>query len=976
MRRKLFLAIALALLAFPALAPCAAVDPAEDWRTVATPHFYVHYPARLAPLAARLAEIAERNHAKMTALAGWAPSDPVEVVLSDEADLANGSATVLGRNTIVVNAAQPETGSTISSHPDWLELVFVHEYAHILTLDYRRGYAKVTEAIFGRVEAPFTIVSGLFWLAAVPPNGLLPPWAVEGMAVDFETGVTGGGRRDSTWYATVYRAAVAEDAIPPLDRLGGDYPGYASYDTRYIFGARLMSTAAGEKGLENLGLLARENGGRFPFFIEAAARRASGKSYPELYGAMVAGLKAEYLPEIERIRGAGLTHFTELTGEGFAHGAPRWKGDGELLWTEDAPNRAPELKAIELSTGMVRTVAERAGNLTRPTVTPEGVAFTSLTNERPWAGPLLRNALYTVREGCGCAPEKITDGLRVRYADSSPDGSRFAAVLLDGTNQRLSLLSGEEGKLVERVLLAEPNARYDDPRVSPDARTIAFTRKAAEGGERLALIPAEGGAAELLTSSSSRSLSPSWSPDGKHLVFSSDREGVFNLWTIEVATGKTRRLTNVVGGAFAPDWSPDGKRIAFLSYSARGFDLAVAGAVEAKAEGDPLPREALIPPPAEPEPPKGSTPYSALGYLAPVWWLPDVQVDNAGAVYGAWTSARDPLNTLGLVAGGFWSKGNERPYGVAALTYDGWYPTVTLSAWKTPLLYAGLLGPYDWWEESRGAALDVRQFLHGAQSTYWLAFGWRIEETARLSRIEEDLDGLAHLADLPFLGRKDAFYAEAGADTTPSRSSLFNVAPEGGRQVSLTYTLRDGALGSDLDTRELKGYWREYLALPWPERWVFSLTGRGGIGEGDETLQSLFQCGGEAGDFPLRGYPYRALRAEKLGEAGAELALPLWSPYRGVGDNPAYLMRLDTAAFAEAARAWETPTGTETRRAAGAELRFAGLLGYYAPTVVTLGYAKGFDEDGENRWYLLVAVGGQTILGNAPKGLNGVARRK
>lgn len=965
MRLKILLALFALLTLFAPRSFCAAHDPGDAWLTAKSPHFRFHYPERLSGEAARLLPFAEKAHAEMTRIAGWEPSDPVEVVLADDFDLANGYATVLGRNTVALYAAQPEAASTISNIGDWLELVFVHEYAHILTLDYRRGYAAAMEAVFGRVDMPYTPVSALFWLLAVPPNGLLPPWAVEGMAVDFESGVTGRGRAGSTWYDTVNRAAVAEDAIPPLDRLGGEYPSWPSYDTRYIFGARLMSRAAGKGGLEKLGELARESGGRFPFFIEGAAEKVSGRDYPTLYAEMVAELKEAYGAEIGRIKDAGLTPFSALTIGGGALGAPRWIGDDKIAYTEDSPHRQPMLKVLEVATGRATTVAERTGSLARPTVGADGrLVYAALAAERPWAGPNLRGALYAADPSGRGWPVKLTDGLRVRYADALPGGGGFAAVELEGTDQRLSLLVPKEGGgFSERVLLAETNVRYDDPAVSPDGRLIAFTRKTPEGGERLALIPTEGGEAALVTPASCRSLSPSWTPDGRAIVYSSDEGGVFNLHALELATQKSARLTNVVAGAFAPAVSPDGKRIAFLSYSSRGFDLAVTENPAAPAYADKSDREAPSPAKRAEAPAPVSAPYSALPYLLPTYWLPDLQADNAGLVYGAWTSARDPLDTLSFVAGGFWSQSNERPYGVAALTWDGWYPTITLSAWKSPLLYSGLLGDYDWWEESRGAALDVRQFFTGAESLSYLALGLRVEDAVRLSRIGEDLDGNGWLAELPFTGRRDAVYAEIGLDTTPGRSSLFNVAPEGGRRLFVNYTVRDEALGADLNSREARAGWTEYFGFSWPERWVFSLAGRGGVGRGDATLQSLFQAGGPVGDFPLRGYPSRTLRAEKLGTASAELALPLFSPYRGAGDWPAYFMRADAAVFADSARAWDTPTGIETRRAAGAELRFAGLLGYYAPTVITLGYAKGFDEDGESKGYLLVAVGGQTLYG-------------
>lgn len=60
--------------------------------------------------------------------------------------------------------------------------------------------------------------------------------------------------------------------------------------------------------------------------------------------------------------------------------------------------------------------------------------------------------------------------------------------------------------------------------------------------------------------------SPSWSPDGKRIVFSSlDKGGKSDLYIIDVATKSLTRLTDDFYDDKDPAWSPDGKRVAFSS---------------------------------------------------------------------------------------------------------------------------------------------------------------------------------------------------------------------------------------------------------------------------------------------------------------------------------------------------------------------------------------------------------------------------
>ena len=51
---------------------------------------------------------------------------------------------------------------------------------------------------------------------------------------------------------------------------------------------------------------------------------------------------------------------------------------------------------------------------------------------------------------------------------------------------------------------------------------------------------------------------PSFSPDGRFVVFSSDRTGIYNLFAYELATERLYQVTNLVSGAFQPTVSPDG----------------------------------------------------------------------------------------------------------------------------------------------------------------------------------------------------------------------------------------------------------------------------------------------------------------------------------------------------------------------------------------------------------------------------------
>ena len=61
------------------------------------------------------------------------------------------------------------------------------------------------------------------------------------------------------------------------------------------------------------------------------------------------------------------------------------------------------------------------------------------------------------------------------------------------------------------------------------------------------------------------SWSPDWSPNGKQLVFTTDRRGSEDLWVMSADGGNQHPLTRSAGDEWSPAWSPDGSQVAFVS---------------------------------------------------------------------------------------------------------------------------------------------------------------------------------------------------------------------------------------------------------------------------------------------------------------------------------------------------------------------------------------------------------------------------
>jgi tricorn protease len=154
---------------------------------------------------------------------------------------------------------------------------------------------------------------------------------------------------------------------------------------------------------------------------------------------------------------------------------------------------------------------------------------------------------------CGQEPIRLA-----RTPDISPDGKWVAFSYL-GDIWIVETIGG-----TARAVTSHP-AHDLAPVFSPDGRHIAFSSNR-HGGYDIYVVPVQGGRPTRLTFDSASDMVCGWAPDGKHILFASTRSTTFppgyELFTVPVEGGKTRRITAAEGkeGVF----SPSGDRLAYV----------------------------------------------------------------------------------------------------------------------------------------------------------------------------------------------------------------------------------------------------------------------------------------------------------------------------------------------------------------------------------------------------------------------------
>lgn len=215
-----------------------------------------------------------------------------------------------------------------------------------------------------------------------------------------------------------------------------------------------------------------------------------------------------------------------------------------------------------------------------PSISPDG-RFIVFLSERD----LYNLDLFLADAHTGKILRKLSDRINTLDIDAlsllespgtwSPDSRNFAFVVFSGGRNKLVIFNMDRMKR-KSVIDLPGLSSFTTPSWSPDGKYIAFTATV-KGVSDIYLYDTETGAVKQLTSDVYANLQPSWSPDGKMIAFVTDkplqgqtvkfRHDFFNIATVNVENPSLINYHELFTGArnMNPQFLPDGKNLIFLS---------------------------------------------------------------------------------------------------------------------------------------------------------------------------------------------------------------------------------------------------------------------------------------------------------------------------------------------------------------------------------------------------------------------------
>ncbi len=238
----------------------------------------------------------------------------------------------------------------------------------------------------------------------------------------------------------------------------------------------------------------------------------------------------------------------QLTADGFLNLMPRWSPDRRfVVFTTYRHRNTQDIDMIELATGKRWTLVAQGGLNITPVLSPDGNTL-AYSSSHEGNAELYRLDTHTK------AVQRLTTHAAGDLSPSwSPSGRELAFTSDRNGGPQIFLMSADGSNVRRLTFDGDYNAA---PAWSPRGNWIAYVCRTPKKEYKLCVITPDGQKHLQLTTGLGVDDSPSWSPDGRHLVFSSTVEGKSQIYMINADGKDLERITFTGTHNSAPSWSP------------------------------------------------------------------------------------------------------------------------------------------------------------------------------------------------------------------------------------------------------------------------------------------------------------------------------------------------------------------------------------------------------------------------------------
>ncbi|HOJ50614.1 MAG TPA: hypothetical protein PKW55_07380 [Spirochaetota bacterium] len=917
-----------------------------SYKTLTTKNFYIHYPDNVSEdLVIKIGQYAEGSFRTLQAIYNYNPGK-IHIEIYNNVDLVNAITNIVMFNKIDLYITSPLTEPSFEKS-DHLKEVLIHEIAHVFDLNSTRSYSSFLRTIFGKPPIPFTT-----------PNIFNPFWLIEGIAVFNEAYYTDGGRINDPYFDGVLRNYVI-NGFPSIDRATSYYtnPFFPTGSTPYYIGSFIISGISRfyYEDKNPTGIISNIHSGRFYYWVNYGLEtfieqnREKNKtnisnteiSYADFYEFLIIQETRNQQEKIEKIKTSKTTNYNPIYWSDKFNIIKNFVIYSSKIYSIVQNTRGKSsIILYDISKGKAEKIYKSYLFADYLSIDETGKYLVFGTYNKS------NNTIYSNLYIYDTRKESIIETEIDRVIWASIDKLGYNIILMrndSNGNKEIGIYNIDEKtyKKIDINQLSYYPLPYDD-------NSIIYFRS--EQGKYNVyfynhLLKRE----ELITSTDYSVLNPRLFKD--KIVFSSDKSGVYNIYSLDIKTKTITALTNIITLAQNPFISEN--KLYFITLEQNGPVICYSDANNSFSPPS-ISVKRINNEPYSPEKTDFKIEnYSPLSYIDVYWWFPYLLVYNEKVSGGLITSWQDPLKEHNISILGLIDEDIKQPeYSLSYLFIEnnsglGLFLNSSrlIDIYKVPLNPTGT-------DDYMQATYRNSLYLLYSHSTISSNFRAELGGVYNYWEKVKEPDNIYYTL---FTGN---FYGLSGGFTINFNSYYFqNIKPTG---LELKFYITkfiepettEGAANLNININTS-------FAIP-ESIFTIKIESKGLWGR--KFPQMYYHIGGISPSqyqIPFRGYNINEFGGYFYVLGNIEYTLPIFSAFRGFTNKPFFIKELFINLFYDFGQVSKYSLSDIKLNnfdiSYGTEMGFSLFFGYVAPINILVGFAKTYPKDA-NTIYLRMEV--------------------
>lgn len=550
----------------------------SQWLERESENFKVIYKEYHSHLINNVLVSAEKAFKTISELFNYFPDDKIIINTYDVSDYGFAATSTTPQNFIRLEIEPMEPGYEVVPYNERIQWLISHELVHVVVNDAEVGFESLCRSIFGKVPPEKTQPLSVFYGLLTNYNRYSPRWHQEGIAVFFETWLSGGyGRVLGSFDEMYFRTLVSEGKTFPSQL---DLETLLSHNSilleniYYIYGGRFVAYLAIVYGTQKVLDWFRTKEGDAYCGFEGKFKKVFNKDFYEAWNDFISYETKFQEENIEILEKAEQTKLRKISSENLGWvSRPYYDSpSNSIVFVYHRPHELTSLQSIDLTTG----VSNKFISVATPSMIQvssialdevNGLLFYTTKNNQ-----LFRDIhVYHLESG---EEKMLFENARVGDLAVSPVTHDLWGIQHDAGFTTL-VNSPYPYREIHRLITFDLGDELFNLSIEDMGKKLSATLKKSSGQQSIIVFNAESALADSsfeyqVISSSGSPENSSWSRDGRFLYWNAYTNGVSNIYRYDFNDKSLKAISHCISGLFRPiEISPDS--VFAFEFSLGGF---------------------------------------------------------------------------------------------------------------------------------------------------------------------------------------------------------------------------------------------------------------------------------------------------------------------------------------------------------------------------------------------------------------------